>query len=111
MMSREYLPEFKNSDVELKIPSLANPLPAKLLPSVLFQKDSLANFLEQARALAKARGILVNTFFEFESSAVNSLSNGKTPPIYPVGPIVNAKSKNLIISLDLMFMQIHLIII
>jgi hypothetical protein len=82
------LTEFKNSDVELKIPSLANPLPAKLLPSVLFQKDSLANFLEQARALAEARGILVNTFFEFESNAVNSLSNGKTPPIYPVGPIV-----------------------
>lgn len=82
------LTEFKNSDVDLSIPSLVNPFPAKLLPSVLFEKDSLTTVLEQTRALAEARGILVNTFLEFETHAVNSLSNGKTPPIYPVGPIV-----------------------
>ncbi|KAJ6756697.1 GLYCOSYLTRANSFERASE [Salix purpurea] len=85
------LTEFKNSDVELKIPSLANPLPAKLLPSALLEKDSLPTVLEQVRALAEARGILVNTFIEFESHAVNSLSNGRTPPIYPVGPIIKQK--------------------
>jgi hypothetical protein len=85
------LTEFKNSDVELNIPSLVNPFPAKLLPSVLLEKDSLTTVLEQPRALAEARGILVNTFLEFESHAVNSLSNGRTPPIYPVGPIVKHK--------------------
>ncbi|CAK7345140.1 unnamed protein product [Dovyalis caffra] len=82
------LMEFKNSDAELKIPSLANPLPAKLAPSLVFEKDSLATFIEHARILAEARGILVNTFVEFESYAVNSLSDGKAPPVYPVGPIV-----------------------
>ncbi|KAG5252522.1 anthocyanidin O-glucosyltransferase [Salix suchowensis] len=85
------LTEFKNSDVELKIPSLANPLPAQLLPSALLEKDSLPTVLEQVRALAEARGILVNTFIEFESHAVTSLSNGRTPPIYPVGPIIRQK--------------------
>ncbi|KAH8486013.1 hypothetical protein H0E87_027459 [Populus deltoides] len=49
------LTEFKNSDVELNIPSLVNPFPAKLLPSVLLEKDSLTTVLEQPRALAEAR--------------------------------------------------------
>lgn len=30
----------------------------------------------------------MNTFLEFESYALHSLSNGKNPPVYPVGPIV-----------------------
>ncbi|CAK7345142.1 unnamed protein product [Dovyalis caffra] len=82
------LTEFKNSDAELNFPSLANPLPAKLWPSFLFEKEMITAFIEHTRILTEARGILVNTFVEFESHAVNSLSDGKTPPVYPVGPIV-----------------------
>ncbi|CAK7345144.1 unnamed protein product [Dovyalis caffra] len=82
------LTEFKNSDALLEIPSLVNPLPAKLAPTLVFKKDLLAIFLEHARILTEAKGILVNTFLEFESHAVNSLSDGKTPSVYPVGPIV-----------------------
>ena len=82
------LTELKNSEDELEIPCLANPIPAKLVPSSVFEKDSLTIFLEHARILTEARGILINTFLEFESYAINSLSDGKTPPVYPVGPIV-----------------------
>jgi hypothetical protein len=78
----------KNSEDELEIPCLANPIPAKLVPSMVFEKDSLTTFLEHARILTEARGILINTFLEFESYAINSLSDGKTPPVYPVGPFV-----------------------
>ncbi|KAJ4844661.1 hypothetical protein Tsubulata_024219 [Turnera subulata] len=56
--------EFKDSDTELPIPTLANPLPARLLPSIVLDK----NFLPV-----------------FHASAARS------PPIYPVGPILNLK--------------------
>ncbi|KAJ6870170.1 hypothetical protein NC652_035941 [Populus alba x Populus x berolinensis] len=82
------LTELKNSEDELEMPCLANPIPAKLVPSMVFEKDSLTTFLEHARILTEARGILINTFLEFESYAINSLSDGKTPPVYPVGPFV-----------------------
>uniref|UniRef100_A0A6N2K0N2 anthocyanidin 3-O-glucosyltransferase n=1 Tax=Salix viminalis TaxID=40686 RepID=A0A6N2K0N2_SALVM len=72
-----------------EIPGLANPLPAKLAPSMVFKEDMLTIFLEHARVLKEARGILVNTYLEFESHALHSLSNGgKNPPVYPVGPMV-----------------------
>ncbi|KAB5551494.1 hypothetical protein DKX38_008805 [Salix brachista] len=82
------LTEFKNSDALLEIPGLANPLPAKLAPSMVFKENMLTIFLEHARVLKEARGILVNTYLEFESYALHSLSHGKNPPVYPVGPMV-----------------------
>ncbi|KAE8703900.1 UDP-glucose flavonoid 3-O-glucosyltransferase 6 [Hibiscus syriacus] len=44
-----------------------------------------------AKRVRQVKGIMVNTFSEFESHAVNSLSNDKLqiPPVYPVGPILN----------------------
>ncbi|KAJ6380553.1 hypothetical protein OIU77_029447 [Salix suchowensis] len=80
------LTDFKNSDALLEIPGLANPLPAKLAPSMVFKEDMLTIFLEHARVLKETRGILVNTYLEFESYALHSLSNGHNPPVYPVGP-------------------------
>ncbi|KAB5519122.1 hypothetical protein DKX38_023441 [Salix brachista] len=82
------LPELKDSDAELEIQSLVNRLPAKLLPSMVLKRESLASFLGAARRLKHARGILINTFEELESHAINSLSKGEIPPVYPVGPIV-----------------------
>jgi hypothetical protein len=55
---------------------------------MVFKQESLTIFLEHARIMREARSILVNTFLEFESYAVHSLSDGKNPPVYPVGPIV-----------------------
>ncbi|KAG5252511.1 anthocyanidin O-glucosyltransferase [Salix suchowensis] len=66
--------EFTNLEDELEIPSLANPIPAKLLPSTALDKYSLTTFLVHARLLTEARGIVINTFLELETYAVNSLS-------------------------------------
>ncbi|KAG5242340.1 anthocyanidin O-glucosyltransferase [Salix suchowensis] len=82
------LTELGNSDSELEIPSLASPIPAKCLPLSSLVKETLPIVLEMAGGLTEAKGILVNTFLELELHAVNSLSNGKTPRVYPVGPIV-----------------------
>ncbi|KAK9924224.1 hypothetical protein M0R45_032606 [Rubus argutus] len=74
--------EFKDSTVELATPSYANPLPvARVLLSVLFEKDAGDSFLDFAKRFRDAKGILVNTFTELESYALHSLdSDGKIPP-------------------------------
>ncbi|CAK7345184.1 unnamed protein product [Dovyalis caffra] len=81
--------EFKDSDAELVMPYLRNPLPAKVLPSVILIKEWLLALLDHARRFRETKGIIVNTFEELESHALSSFSNGNTPPVYPVGPILN----------------------
>ncbi|KAK9285343.1 hypothetical protein L1049_024534 [Liquidambar formosana] len=83
--------ELKGYNTELAIPSFANPLPDKVLPSVVFDKDGGSSaFLGYAKRLRETKGIMVNTFMELESHAVQSLSDdATTPKVYPVGPIVN----------------------
>ncbi|KAJ9132220.1 hypothetical protein P3X46_034014 [Hevea brasiliensis] len=83
--------QFKDSDGELPVPSLANPLPPRVLPSVVLVKEWLFFFLHYARRYREAKGIMVNTFMELESYALNSLgdANSNIPPIYPVGPILS----------------------
>ncbi|KAB5519117.1 hypothetical protein DKX38_023436 [Salix brachista] len=81
--------EFKGSDAELVMPCLENPLPAKLLPSFMLNKEWLSILISPARKFRETKGIMVNTFEELESHAINSFSNGNTPPVYPVGPILN----------------------
>ncbi|KAG6744565.1 hypothetical protein POTOM_051201 [Populus tomentosa] len=81
--------EFKGSEAELVMPCLANPVPAKVLPSVLLDKEWLPHMLSQARRFRESKGIIINTFEELESHAIDSFSKGNTPPVYPVGPILN----------------------
>ncbi|KAJ6426144.1 hypothetical protein OIU84_026679 [Salix udensis] len=81
--------EFKGSDTELVMPCLVNPLPAKLLPSVMLKKEWLPILIGPARRFRESKGIIVNTFEELESHAINSFSNGNTPPVYPVGPMLS----------------------
>jgi hypothetical protein len=83
--------EFKGSDAELVMPCLANPLPAKVLPFFMLDKEWLPLFLGLARRFRESKGIIINTFEELESHAIDSFSKvkGNTPPVYPVGPILN----------------------
>lgn len=91
----QVLSELKDSDTEFTVPSLVNPVPAKVLPQVFFDKDGWADYLLQhARRFGETKGIMVNTFVELESRAVDCLSNGRAPPIYPVGPIINFQCKD-----------------
>ncbi|CAN0905172.1 Putative UDP-glucose flavonoid 3-O-glucosyltransferase 3 [Linum grandiflorum] len=86
--------QIKDSDTELlDIPSLKTPLPGKLLPSAVVESEWLPALMESTRRTRDARGVLINTFQDFESHAIGSLSAGQTPPVYPVGPIMDLKLK------------------
>lgn len=55
--------ELKDSDSELEIPGFVNPVPAKVLPSMLVDKQSgSAIFINIAKRLRESKGIIVNTF-------------------------------------------------
>ncbi|XP_071704586.1 UDP-glycosyltransferase 71E1-like [Rutidosis leptorrhynchoides] len=87
--------EFKDSELEFPVPSYVNSVPAKVLPSVLLDKNgSSTMFLDLAIRFRKSKGIVVNTFKELESHGVESLlsSYSKLPPVFPVGPILNLKN-------------------
>ncbi|KAK3227298.1 hypothetical protein Dsin_007160 [Dipteronia sinensis] len=86
--------DFKDSDTELVVPSLAKPIHAKFLPSPLLNIDWTVYLYEQTRRYKTAKGILVNTFAELESYAVNAAALSEIPPVYPVGPILNLDGDN-----------------
>ncbi|KAL5840205.1 hypothetical protein ACOSQ4_012813 [Xanthoceras sorbifolium] len=86
--------DLEDLDSELVVPGLANPLPARFLPSVLLNKDMDMFLHEHSRRFRTTKGIMVNTFAELESFAVSSFSDGQIPPLYPVGPILNLNGDN-----------------
>ncbi|KAL0369788.1 UNVERIFIED_CONTAM: UDP-glucose flavonoid 3-O-glucosyltransferase 6 [Sesamum angustifolium] len=81
------LTKYKNSDAEISVPTHCKPVPATVWPSSVFDKESdLLDFVKRYRETA---AIIVNSFLEFESHQIRSLSNNETiPPIYPFGPIL-----------------------
>ncbi|KAG8650258.1 anthocyanidin 3-O-glucosyltransferase 1-like [Manihot esculenta] len=81
--------EFNASDGELQVPGLVNAFPAKAMPTEILSKEWFPPLLENTRRYGEAKGVIVNTFFELESHAIESLKN---PPIYPVGPILDVRS-------------------
>ncbi|KAL1551369.1 hydroquinone glucosyltransferase [Salvia divinorum] len=79
--------EYEDSDVKISVQTYVNPVPAKLWPGKVF--DNETGFLESARRFRETRGIIVNTFLEFEPHAISSLSaDDRIPPVYPVGPMI-----------------------
>ncbi|WKA00105.1 hypothetical protein VitviT2T_018495 [Vitis vinifera] len=85
--------EFKDSDAELEVPSFANSVPGKAFPSLMIDKESggAEMLLHHTRRFRHVKGILVNTFIELESHAIQSLSGSTVPVVYPVGPILNTR--------------------
>ncbi|KAL1551367.1 hydroquinone glucosyltransferase [Salvia divinorum] len=77
---------------EVSIPTHVHPVPAKVWPGGHGQRDMFdkdAGILEFLRRYKESRGFVTNTFLEFESHAINSLSaDEKLPPVYPVGPMI-----------------------
>ncbi|XP_021274395.1 anthocyanidin 3-O-glucosyltransferase 6-like [Herrania umbratica] len=82
----------KGSDAEFTIPSYVNPVSAKFFPTVMLKPETVTMFHDMSRELRRVKGIMVNTFSELEYYAVDSLSDGNYPAVYPVGPILNLKS-------------------
>ncbi|KAK4397870.1 UDP-glucose flavonoid 3-O-glucosyltransferase 6 [Sesamum angolense] len=85
--------EYKNSDAAISIPTYVNPVPVGVWPSSVFE-DS--DFLDFAKRFRETKGIIVNTFLEFETHQIRSLSDDKKiPPVYPVGPILRADANKI----------------
>jgi len=78
---------------ELAIPTFANSVPIYSLPSSMLNKEWESFFMNYAGGLKKANGIIVNSFEELESHAVQSFFShpdlAGLPVIYPAGPIIN----------------------
>ncbi|KAJ0803471.1 putative flavonol 3-O-glucosyltransferase [Helianthus annuus] len=70
---KQDLLELANSEGEIVIPSFVNSVPMRVFPE-LYQKQD---------------GILINTFLELESHAINWFSGTNFPLVYPVGPLLN----------------------
>ncbi|KAL3509542.1 hypothetical protein ACH5RR_028943 [Cinchona calisaya] len=81
---------------ELITPSFLKPVPISVLPTFTTNKEQWSTRMRRfAYGYRKAKGMIVNTFFELEEFALNSFFNhssygkSKLPQIYPVGPILN----------------------
>ena len=84
--------EFGDSDADLLVPSFTNSVPAQVLPFMVVDKEGASTvFLNRTRRFREMKRILVNTFIELESHAINTIANGTTPPVYPLGPTLNLK--------------------
>ncbi|XP_074379925.1 anthocyanidin 3-O-glucosyltransferase 6-like [Apium graveolens] len=82
--------DYKDSDADLSVPGFINPVPVKVLPSVMLTKEGSAFVIGVARRLREAKAILVNTVWEMEAYAIKALADDEnTPLIHHVGPIIN----------------------
>ncbi|KAI7744753.1 hypothetical protein M8C21_016888 [Ambrosia artemisiifolia] len=82
--------ELTNSDQEVNVPGFVNPVPTKVFPSGYDTKEGVDYVLLISRKLREAKGIVVNSFLELETHAIESLTSDKSvPDVYPVGPVLN----------------------
>ncbi|XP_051152059.1 anthocyanidin 3-O-glucosyltransferase 2-like [Andrographis paniculata] len=84
--------EYKDSDHEFQIPGFVNPVPAKVMPSMMLDKNGGSELvMECARQIRKTKGIIINTMEEMDATAIRTLidSKGEIPPIYPIGPVID----------------------
>ncbi|CAI9277700.1 unnamed protein product [Lactuca saligna] len=85
--------ELSNSDSTIPVPCFVKPVPTKVFPATCHTQEGLEFILRSARKLRDAKAIIVNTFLELETHAIDSLSKEKTiPMVYPVGPILNLEA-------------------
>ncbi|KAK9987034.1 hypothetical protein SO802_031985 [Lithocarpus litseifolius] len=86
--------ELEDSGTEWVMPSFVNSVPIQVLPTPLFtQEDGYAATMKLVKRFKDVKGVIVNTFMEMESYALNSFLDGETPPVYPVGPVVSLTSR------------------
>ncbi|KAK9059032.1 hypothetical protein SSX86_021651 [Deinandra increscens subsp. villosa] len=77
-------------DTETPVPTFVKPVPTKVFPSPVQSRETLDLVLSTARRLREVKAIMVNSFLELETHAIDSLSSDNTiPPVYPVGPVLN----------------------
>ncbi|KAM5581295.1 UDP-glycosyltransferase 13-like [Rosa sericea] len=102
-----YLPTLlsNTSDIstltQVNIPGLA-PLPMTSIPPPFKNPNHIFTslILQSSRAFSSAKGILMNTFHDFESDTLAAINDGRAltninlPPILPIGPLQAFELKN-----------------
>ncbi|KAG9138077.1 hypothetical protein Leryth_001331 [Lithospermum erythrorhizon] len=86
---------FEFSDDPYDVPTFANHVPSNVLPSAVYDKEGGGYdcFLKHGILFNETKGIIINTFSELETHAIDVLASDKNiPPIYPVGPILDLKN-------------------
>nr|BEP30494.1 tetrahydroxychalcone 2'-glucosyltransferase-like protein [Dahlia pinnata] len=82
--------ELINSDTTILVPGFVKPLPTKAFWTLVHTREGLDFVLRSVRKFRGVKAIMVNTFLELETNAMELLSaNVNIPPVYPVGPILN----------------------
>ncbi|XP_074366291.1 UDP-glycosyltransferase 1-like [Apium graveolens] len=86
--------EYQDSDAQLSVPYYKNLVPANVLPAICLDEKGSEVTLSWGRKLRETKGIIVNTFVELETYAVQSLVVDTTeiPLVYAVGPNLNLTS-------------------
>ncbi|XP_047946830.1 putative UDP-glucose flavonoid 3-O-glucosyltransferase 3 [Salvia hispanica] len=99
---KEDLSRFKNSGDEIPVPFFSAPVPATVFPAVFFDENLGPDvFFDHVRRISEVKGIMVNTFYEMESYAIEALlSEEKLPDVYPVGPVL-ASGEQILLAGDL----------
>lgn len=83
----------------LTVPGIAKPIPPKVFPSSLVD-GSYSAYMKTTKRFRETDGIMVNTFSELEPFALSSFLDGKTPPVYPIGPLINFNGNTELINKD-----------
>ncbi|XP_019193899.1 PREDICTED: UDP-glycosyltransferase 71A15-like [Ipomoea nil] len=81
--------EYTLLDPDSVVSTFATPVPARVMPTVVFNDDGYRSFVEHGRKFRETKGMIVNTFAEMEPFAVKALeSDPDLPPVYTVGPLL-----------------------
>ncbi|KAL9251238.1 UDP-glycosyltransferase 88B1-like protein [Drosera capensis] len=89
----------KDLDHRVRVPGIMS-FPPLDSPSPLLDRTAEAyhHFLRTSLNMRRSHGIIVNTFEMFESRAIKAISNGlctpngRTPPVYSIGPLIGPTS-------------------
>ncbi|KAK7321345.1 hypothetical protein VNO77_31899 [Canavalia gladiata] len=91
LLKRQIEDVFNHSDPEFLLPGFPDPVPPSVLPDPCFNKDGYFAYYKLAQRIRDTKGIIINSFSELEQNAIDALSDGQTPPIYAVGPLIDLK--------------------
>ncbi|KAK4794336.1 hypothetical protein SAY86_012330 [Trapa natans] len=81
-----------NSNAAIDYRGFEKKFPAKLLPYEMKDEDVGKVFLSLAKRFKETKGVMVNTFEDIDSRAVEYMSYNKLSKLYAVGPILNLKT-------------------
>ncbi|XP_068654910.1 malvidin galactosylase UGT88C3-like [Aristolochia californica] len=93
--------EFEDLKEDVEVPGLGR-VPPLVMPSPLMNKKDEGYwwFVEHSRRFRYMKGLIVNTYLELESAALEAVGEGRclpdypTPPVFSVGPVLVLEEKD-----------------